>query len=100
MVALHVALHDGFEDDEVEVRVDGVARWHHDAVRTRTQISLAETLELEVAGGRHEIVVDVTSRGTSGRLEIDVDEPTWLAASLDLDGTVQFRRSGEPFGYV
>lgn len=100
MVALQVALHDGFDDDEVAIRVDGDTRWHHDAVRTRTQISLAETVDLDVARGRHDVVVDVPSRGTSSRLEIDVDGPTWVAASLDPDGTVRMRLSEEPFGYV
>lgn len=100
MVTLHVALHDGFVDDEVEIRVDGQVVWADTGVRTRTQISLADSVEVDVPTGAHDIDVRALSRGTDGRIRLDVRQPAWLAASLDSDGSVVLRSSSEPFRYA
>jgi hypothetical protein len=99
VAVLNVALEEGFTDDAVVVAVDGRTVFDRTGVRTRTQIGLAESFEVEVDEGRSVVDVQVPARDAHGRLEVPVAATTFVGVSLQ-GGDVVFRSSGEPFGYL
>jgi hypothetical protein len=78
---LNVALQDGFEDDEVAIRVAG-DEVYRDRVTTRTQISHAADLQLEVPDGPFELEVEVPARGVRETLQLDPETQPNVAISL------------------
>jgi len=99
MPELHLALEEGFEDDDVTIAVDGEEVVRADAVRTRMQTGLARASDVTVAGGRHTVTVE--TRGTSASIDVDVEDELYLGVSLSRSGdAIEHRVSREPFGYV
>jgi hypothetical protein len=98
MAVLHLALEEGFDDDEVVVAVDGKEVVRANSVSTRMQIGLAQATDVPVDPGRH--TVAVSARGTTAQIEIDVEDELRLGISLGRSGELEHRVSREPFGYV
>ena len=96
---LHVALQDGFDDDTVEVRVDGLLVFQREAVTTMTQISLAASFDVEVAGPV-ELEVSLPGRDLSTLVSVP-EQPggAFVAVSVVGDSLVH-RLAEEPFGYA
>ena len=82
---ISVALQDGFDGDTVVIRVEGVDAYHGEHVTTRTQISHAADMQLEVPDGPFTMDVDVPTRGVHGNFSLDPDAHPNVALSL-LDG--------------
>jgi hypothetical protein len=99
MAVLHLALEEGFEDDDVVIAVDGEEALRAEAVRTRMQTGLARAGDVPVPDGRH--TVTVQARGASASIDVDVAGELYLGVSLSRSGdAIEHRVSREPFGYV
>lgn len=83
---LNVALQDGFDDDEVTIRVDGDEAYR-ERVTTRTQISHAADMELEVPDGPFTLEVEVPEREIRESFPIDPQAQPNVAISL-LEGSL------------
>jgi hypothetical protein len=68
---IHLALQDGFDGDEVAIRVDGEEAYHGEGITTRTQISHAADMELEVPDHPFTLEVDVPSRDVRDTVQVD-----------------------------
>ena len=68
---IHLALQDGFEGDDVVLRVDGTEAYRGEDVTTRTQISHAADMQLEVPDHPFSLEVDVPTRGVRETVQID-----------------------------
>ena len=68
---IHVALQDGFDGDDVVLRVAGSEAYRGENVTTRTQISLAADMQLEVPDHPFTLEVDVPTRGVRDSVQID-----------------------------
>lgn len=90
MTALHIALEDGFDGDTVALFVDDEEVFRKDGVTTRTQISLADSLALDVPAGRVRLRVEVPLQGVEESLEIDATANPFVGLSLR-DGGIQAR---------
>ena len=98
MAVLHIALEEGFSEDEVDVSVDGSEVLNRTGLSTRMQIGLAEATAVAVQPGRH--AVEVSARGASQSIDVEVEDELYVGISLDRAGTIQHRISRERFGYV
>jgi len=96
---LHVALQDGFDDDTVEVRIDGRTIYRRDGVTTLTQISRADALDVEV-DGQVNVEISLPRRNVSSIVTVP-ERPggVYLGISVVRDVIVH-RLSEEPFGYA
>ena len=94
MAVLHIALREGFSDDELTLSVDGREVLHRTGVSTRLQIGLAEAVE----PGRR--AVTVSARGKSESIDVEVEDELYLGISLSRSGTIEHRVSRERFGYL
>jgi hypothetical protein len=82
---IQVALQDGFDGDEVVIRVDGAEAYRGEQVTTRTQISHAADTELEVPDAPFTLEVDVPTRDVNETFQLDPRTHPNVALSL-LDG--------------
>jgi hypothetical protein len=98
MAVLHIALEEGFSDDEIVVAVDQAEVLHRAGVSTRMQLGLADATDATVDPGRH--LVTVSARGSSRSIDIEVEDELFLGISLSRSGALEHRISREPFGYV
>jgi hypothetical protein len=97
-VTLHVALQDGFESDRTVVEAGGVRR-ELAALRTRTQIGLADELTLDVDPGSVEVRVRLPDRGIDDVTHGVVRGESWLGVSV-VGGALEFTWSEAPFLYA
>ncbi|MGH7512473.1 MAG: hypothetical protein ACREOQ_06060 [Gemmatimonadales bacterium] len=100
MLPLHVALQEGFSDDEVVVKVNGVQVRTLAGVTTKNQIGYAGALDLELPAGETNLEVAIPTRGVAETTLVRLDEPVFLGVSVTSDGQLHFQQSHEPFRYV
>jgi|SRR5215210_3597910 len=84
---LNVALQDGFDRDTVVIRVDGAEAYRGEQVTTRTQISHADDMQLEVPERPLTLEVEVPEQGIRESLQLDPRAQPNVALSL-LDGQI------------
>lgn len=99
MAILTVALEDGYADEPVEVRIDGRRAFRKEHVRTRTQISLAESFESTVPEGPILLEIDLPARNLSRSITVEVSERLFVGISVS-GGDVQYRQSEETTGHA
>ncbi len=98
MADLHIALEEGFRDDEVVVSLDDTEVLRRTGVSTRMQIGLAEAIDVAVEPGSH--AVTVAARGMSQTIDVEVRDRLYLGVSLSRSGAIEHRISRQRFGYV
>ena len=84
---INVALQDGFDRDTVVIRVDGDEAYRGEQVTTRTQISHADDMQLEVPEGPFTLEVEVPEQGIRETLQLDPRAQPNVTLSL-LDGQI------------
>ena len=99
MALLHVAFQDGFSDDTVVALVNGEEVFRKDGVTTRTQISFADSFEVNVPEGSVRVDISLPLNRLSGRIEAQVATAVYVAVSIE-GGKIVHRISYEPFGYL
>lgn len=100
MTLLHIALQEGFVDDTVLIRVDGQELFHETDVRTRFQTGYANSIDLNVEEGTVNVEVAMPLRNLSESVVLMVSAPSYVGVTLTPEGTIHFRLSREPFGYL
>jgi hypothetical protein len=84
---INVALQDGFDADTVLIRVDGAEVYRGEQLTTRTQISHAADMQLDVPDRPFTLEVDVPTRRVHEAIEVDPHAHPNVALSL-LDGGI------------
>lgn len=98
MPRLHIALQEGFAGDSVSIQVDGREVYRKDAVRTRTQIGLADSVETTHDPGS--ATIEIHARDAAATLTPTLTGDLFLAVSLSPDGRIVHRSSAQPFRYM
>jgi len=96
---LHVALQEGFESVPVEVRINGEEVYRRERVLTDIRIGLADTFEIPMPGRPVTVQVTIPSTGARDSLRVDLEGNVYVGVSY-LEGTLRFKVSGQPFGYL
>lgn len=100
MSLLHIALQDGFADDEVIVKVNGEEVFNKSRVRTRFQIGLADSFEINVKEGAVNVEVKLPLKNLSKSITLKVSGSTYLGVSITTEGEINFHISNERFRYM
>lgn len=82
---INVALQDGFDGDDVVIRVDGAEAFRAEGVTTRTQISHAADTQLDVPEGPFTLEVDVPTQEVFETIRLDPHAQPNVALSV-IDG--------------
>lgn len=105
---LHIALQEGFANDSVVVRVNGAEAYRKAGVKTRMQIGLADSVDVDVPAHGSDIdaqstmakvEVEIPKRRLKTTLAVNLAETTHIGISINA-GKIVARLSREPFGYV
>jgi hypothetical protein len=99
MATLSIDLQEGFEGEEVIVRVDGREAARCRGVRTNRMLGLADSLAVQVPEDKATIEIAVPSRHLERRVEVRPGETPYLGVSLS-SGQINLLPYPEPFGYA
>ena len=98
---LHIALQEGFKDDVVSVKVNGDEVYRNEHVKTRTQIGYADSFELELQEGLHEVEVALPERKLERKMVMPVSNTVYLGVTISVStSAIVFRIEDTPFGYL
>jgi hypothetical protein len=99
MGKLGIHLQNGFDGDEVVVRVNGNELMRRNDVRTRRILGLAAHEEFEVGDGPLSLDVSIPGRGVEKHIELDEGgNERYVGLSLE-DGDLRVIQRSTPFGY-
>jgi hypothetical protein len=101
MPTLKIDLQEGFDGDHVIVEVDGRVVLDKDGVRTRMQVGLAESLQVET-GAQAQVLARLPEKGCERTETVPVQEKPNLGIFVNDEG-VHFKYPPEGqvmFGYV
>lgn len=96
---IRVDLQDGFDGDEVVVRVAGREVYRDEDVRTLTVIGRAATFTADVPAGKVAVDIELPRRGLEHRVVLDAAETPNLGVSAT-GAMLTHRVASEPFGYA
>lgn len=100
MPKLHIALHDGFAGQRVQIKVNGRAVFDRAGVRTDLRISRADAIDVEAPLQPSRISITIDPGGISGATEVAPGPTPYLAADLEENGHIRWTPSAEPFRYL
>jgi hypothetical protein len=96
--SIRIDLREGFEQDEVVIRVDEEEVFRKEGVTTLPQIGRADGIDAQVGQGPVTVQVELPKRGVSG--SFSVPEPgVHLGISIE-DGELAYEISPTPFRYA
>lgn len=98
MPVLHVDLQEGFHAEPIVVTVNGREVFRKAAVRTRTQIGLADSFELTLPPG--DASMHVNARGTTASFIVTLQNTTYVGVSITPEGNIVHQVSRQAFGYL
>lgn len=96
---MYIDLQDGFDDDVVEIYVNGEKALQKEGVTTRRIVGLALSSEIEVSDGTNDIEIRVPTRNLSNTFSVDTSETPNLGISIR-DGELKSITSTKRFGYA
>lgn len=99
MPTLRVDFQEGFTGQEAVVRVDGRERFRAH-VKTRLQTGLAALVNLSDLAGPVSVDVELPSTGTVHRVDIPLNEDTYLCVTREPDGALTHALVFDPPGYL
>ena len=99
MTTVALVLEEGFDGDEVAVRVGDDVVFSSTEVTTRPQIGVAQRVTVDVPAGEVVLSVEVASRGVAADVPVVVRDGTHVGISIVGDQVVH-RTAGEPFRYA
>lgn len=100
MILLHIALQDGFLNDEVIIQVNGEEVFHESEVKTRFQIGLAASFETNVPQGLVNVKVTLQNKKLAQSTVLEIFNPTYLGVSITADDKIVFHVSNQGFRYL
>ncbi|MBD2022194.1 hypothetical protein H6F43_18600 [Leptolyngbya sp. FACHB-36] len=100
MALLHIALQEGFVKDSVIIRADQQEVFQQQTVTTRTQIGLAEWVEINLPEGQTTLEIAVPSKGITQTIPLQLSGNVYLGLSITPDSRLEHQLSKEAFGYL
>ena len=100
MPVVHIALEEGFTNDQVSIAIDGKEVFRADRVKTRMQIGLAHAFDVDVPQGPVRVQINLPSKNVAQSIDLEVTQELYLAVSVTQQGRVEHRISNEPSGYA
>ena len=96
---LHVALQEGFDNDNVSIRLNDDPIYESAGVTTDLRISRADAVEVPLTEGRLRLSVSLPDRDLSGSIVVQGTDAVYVGVSVD-GNNVEFTVSDKPFGYL
>ncbi|MDQ3283739.1 MAG: hypothetical protein M3Q69_20245 [Acidobacteriota bacterium] len=98
MATLGIDFQDGFENDEVLVRIGGEERFHRSGVTTKRVLGLAAHTKFALPDSAASVEIAVPTRGLARQIEVELARDTYLGISITSGDIVVITRH-QRFGY-
>ena len=95
-----IDLQEGFENDEVSIFDKQKKIFKAENVKTRTQIGLATSLEVELSGEKANLRIAIPSRNINEKKEITLTDNLHIAVSVTEENKLDWKLSDSPFFYM
>ena len=99
MSTLRVDLQEGFNDDAVDLRVNGQDGFQKEGVTTKLLLGLASSAEIEVPNGTVTIEIKIPTKNLAKTISLETPSSKYLGVSI-ANGKIEHIVSREPFGYA
>jgi len=96
---LHVALQEGFDNDNVLIRLNDEPIYESAEVTTDLRIGRADAVEVRLTEGRLRLSVSIPDRDLSGSVVVQGTDAVYVGVSVE-GNMVEFTVSDQPFGYL
>ena len=96
---LHVALQEGFDNDNVLMRLNDDPIYESAGVTTDLRIGRADAVEVPLSEGRLQLIISLPDRDLSGSVVVQGTDAVYVGVSVEGDA-VEFTVSDQPFGYL
>jgi len=96
---LHVALQEGFDNDNVVIRLNDEPIYESAGVTTDLRIGRADAVDVPLTDGRLRLIVSLPDRHMSAAVVVQGTDAVYVGVSVEGD-TVEFTVSDQPFGYL
>ena len=96
---MKIDLQDGFDNDEVVVKLDGREVFHKSGVSTDIRISRADGFETSATKPQVKVELELPKKGKHASQTVKPAETPHIGISIR-DGQPQFRTQAEPFLYM
>ena len=96
---LHVDLQEGFDNDNVLMRLNDRPIYENSGVTTDLRISRADTVQVLLGDGPLRLSVSMPDRDISGSIIVQGRNAVYVGVSVTGD-RLEFTVSDEPFGYM
>ncbi len=98
MPRLQIRFLDGFTGQRVAAVVNGREVFNRDHLRTRTQISFAASMDVDVPAG--DATVRITAGSITRQFSVPLARDVQVRVSLTPDGQIEYRTFSQFFGDV
>ena len=98
-VTLHIDLQDGFQNDEVIIRLDGKQVFHKSGVSTDIRISRADGFEAPSTKAESQIEIELPKKRLKASEKVQPSQKPNVGISIR-EGKPQFRAQSEVFLYM
>lgn len=95
MSKLTINFEAGFSNDKCTIEIDHKEQIQCEGISTDYSIGLAKTLEVEVVEGKHEVTVQVTTRGLQQIISTEVIGTTYLRIWIDEASNLEYEISDQ-----
>ena len=99
MPTLKVDLQEGFSGETVVLRLNG-QEVYRQAVKTRTQIGLADSRSFDLPPQHLKLEAALPQSSVSEALELDLSQDMYVGVTLSSHDVLSLHASSEPFGYA
>lgn len=99
MKTLTIDFQTGFKNDTVEALLDDEVVYYDDSVTTSPLIGMADSTELPVEAGPHDLEIRLPARHLVKSLPLDVGDDSYVGVRVEA-GALELEESGQPFGYA
>jgi hypothetical protein len=95
-----IDLQEGFENDKVEIFDNEKRVFKAESVKTRTQIGLASSTEVDLKGDKVNLRVEVPSRNIDERRDVELTDNLHIAISISDGNKLNWKVQNSPFFYM
>ena len=99
MSKLDLNFQEGFNHDEVELRINGELRLRKEGVTTNLLLGLASSAEIEVPDGLITIDIKIPTKNLAKTISLETSGSEYLGVSIE-NGSIEHIVSRKPFGYA
>jgi hypothetical protein len=97
---ISIDLQEGFNNDKVEILINGAMLYEKENVSTRYQIGLADRFEADIAGSQAEIEINLPEKKINKKITLSLDRNIYIGFSIKGKEEIEHVVKEDEFHYM